>query len=484
MKAENGNYCPTNPNHLNPLYRSILIALYVIAIGSVFLGLIALKPEWKVLFFPEEPKSEQSPHTQQSLAKIQERFGKNPTLIPQKHPKKDNSNTLKQKDSTHSQEVVPISKDSLQSAIEIQYPDGNRQALYQFFRSLESLDNNENQLYRVLHYGDSQLEGDRISSSLRKNLQEHFGGCGAGLQGATNYTNVKFSVLQENDSRWKNYFILGQKKANFGLLAYSFQFDSLAQITFSKSAQTYPLHQKVENVKILYQNALLLQWEENNLTPQEKYLENIGAAIEEIPLTQDFEELKIRFRGTKNTEIYGISLDCRRGIAVDNIPIRGSAGLEFRRMNAANLQKQTKDLQVRLVILQFGVNVTMSAKDYSFYENKFVEEILFLKKCIPNASFLLIGISDRSYKTPSGYASYPAVELLRNTQKRIAARTGCAFWDLYEAMGGKNSMPLWVAEDLASKDFIHFKPKGAELIGNMLAEALLQEYKKFRGFSP
>ncbi|MFN3316321.1 MAG: hypothetical protein ACK40K_05880, partial [Raineya sp.] len=175
---------------------------------------------------------------------------------------------------------------------------------------------------------------------------------------------------------------------------------------------------------------------------------------------------------------------CQKGITVDNIPIRGSAGLEFRKMNPTDLRKQAKDLNVKLVILQFGVNVTMNTKDYSFYENKLVEEILFLKKNIPNVSFLLIGTSDRSYKTPKGYASYPAIELLRDTQKRIAAQTGCAFWDLYEAMGGKNSMPIWVAEDLAAKDFIHFKPKGAELVGNMLSEAILQEYNKFRGFSP
>ena len=469
---------------MNPLYRSILIGLYVIAFGLIFLGLIAIKPEWKTVFLPKEPNPEQTLNTQQALAKIQERFGEKKNITSGKQEEKNQNNRLHKQDSSSSQKYVPTPIDSLLSAIEIQYPDGNRQALLQFFRSLENLENNENQLYRVLHYGDSQLEGDRISSSLRKNLQERFGGCGAGLQGATNYTNAKFSVLQENDSRWKNYFILGQKKADFGLLAYCFQFDSLAQVSFSKSAQTYPLHQKVENVKILYKNALSIDWEEGNSETQEKKLETADASIEEIRLTQNFEKLNIKFRGNKDTEIYGISLDCQKGIAVDNIPIRGSAGLEFRKMNAANLQKQAKDLQVSLVILQFGVNVTMNTKDYSFYENKFVEEILFLKKCIPNASFLLIGTSDRSYKTPNAYASYPAVELLRDAQKRIAARTGCAFWDLYEAMGGKNSMPVWVAEDLAAKDFIHFKSKGAELVGNMLAETLLQEYNKFRGFSP
>lgn len=468
---------------MNPLYRSILIGLYVIAFGLVFLKILSLQPEWEASFFSKENSVQPTTDVRKNIAKIREKFGgKNPSENHSKPAPKSNP-IEKDTSSAHLKVAIP-EPDSLQKMIQIQYPAGNPQALYQFFRSLESLENQENQLYRVLHYGDSQLEGDRISSALRKKLQERFGGCGVGLLGATSYTNVKFSVLQENDSRWKNHFVLGQKKANFGLYAYCFQLDSLAEIVLKKSDKTYPTHQKVENIKILYKNTLTLSIEENTSLRQERKLEASIANVEVMPLNQNFEEIKITCQGDKNTEIYALALDCQRGIAVDNIPIRGSAGLEFRKMNAANLRKQSKDLNVKLLILQFGVNVTMNARDYSFYENKLVEQILFLKKCIPNASFLLIGTSDRSYKTAEGYASYPAVERLRDTQKRVAARTGCAFWDLYEAMGGRNSMPLWVAEDLAAKDFTHFKPKGAELVGNMLAEALLQEYNKFKGFSP
>ena len=469
---------------LNPLYRSILIGLYVIAFGLIFLGIIALRPEWETLFLPKEPNIQYTIEIKKNIAKIQEIFGDRKSLPTEKNQEKEARSHSQNQDSNSIKKEELLKTDSLQNSIQIQYPDGNTQALHLFFKSLQTLENQENQMYRVLHYGDSQLEGDRISSALRIKLQERFGGCGVGLLGVSNYTNTKFSVLQENDSRWKNHFILGQKKANFGLYAYCFQLDSIAEVVLKKSDKTHPAHQKVENVKILYKNKVSLVWEEEKDKLQEKSLEANLASIEILALNQAFEEVKVVFKGNKNTEIYGLCLDCQKGIAVDNIPIRGSAGLEFRRMNAVDLQKQTKELNVKLVILQFGVNVTMNTKDYSFYENKLVEEILFLKKCMPNVSFLLIGTSDRSYKTPNGYTSYPAVELLRDTQKRVAAQTGCAFWDLYEAMGGKNSMPIWVAEDLAAKDFIHFKPKGAELVGNMLSEAILQEYNKFKGFLP
>ena len=60
----------------------------------------------------------------------------------------------------------------------IQYPNNNLSILYPFFKKL---DNAKNKKVRIMHYGDSQIEGDRISGRLRQRLQREFGGNGAGL---------------------------------------------------------------------------------------------------------------------------------------------------------------------------------------------------------------------------------------------------------------------------------------------------------------
>ena len=62
---------------------------------------------------------------------------------------------------------------------EIQYR--NNSALEKFFSALRSLNDNPASI-RVLHYGDSQIEGDRITDYLRLKLQGQFGGHGPGLQ--------------------------------------------------------------------------------------------------------------------------------------------------------------------------------------------------------------------------------------------------------------------------------------------------------------
>ncbi|MBC7865621.1 MAG: hypothetical protein IAF38_21785, partial [Bacteroidia bacterium] len=62
----------------------------------------------------------------------------------------------------------------------IQFKDGKKGALDKLFTSLKFF-KEENKSVRILHYGDSQIEGDRISDYLRMKLQNQFGGEGPGF---------------------------------------------------------------------------------------------------------------------------------------------------------------------------------------------------------------------------------------------------------------------------------------------------------------
>ena len=53
------------------------------------------------------------------------------------------------------------------------------------------------------------------------------------------------------------------------------------------------------------------------------------------------------------------------------------------------------------------------------------------------------------------------------------------FWDMYEVMGGKNSMVEWVKLNLAATDYIHFAPAGARKISTLLYSALIKEYENY-----
>lgn len=92
-----------------------------------------------------------------------------------------------------------------------------------------------------------------------------------------------------------------------------------------------------------------------------------------------------------------------------------------------------------------------------------------------------MGTTDIATKQGTDYTSYPYLEMIRDAQRRAAFAAGCAFWDAYEAMGGKNSMPAWVFNNppLAAKDFTHLSPRGANILAELLYKAIMKDYQRY-----
>jgi lysophospholipase L1-like esterase len=74
-----------------------------------------------------------------------------------------------------------------------------------------------------------------------------------------------------------------------------------------------------------------------------------------------------------------------------------------------------------------------------------------------------------------------AIPAMRNTQRQIAQKTGIAFWDMFEAMGGENSMVKFSEgkPPLAAKDYTHLNFKGGRILAGRLVKSLLFEKEKY-----
>jgi lysophospholipase L1-like esterase len=138
-----------------------------------------------------------------------------------------------------------------------------------------------------------------------------------------------------------------------------------------------------------------------------------------------------------------------------------------------------KMMDVGMVILQFGGNVVPYMKNnYSAYERYFKRELNVIKKILPGIPVIVIGPSDMSIKEKDMFITYPNLEGVRDAIRKATLDSGFVFWDMYEAMGGKNSMPSWVTANppLAAKDYVHFNARGAKIVAEMFSNALLNEY--------
>ncbi len=102
-----------------------------------------------------------------------------------------------------------------------------------------------------------------------------------------------------------------------------------------------------------------------------------------------------------------------------------------------------------------------------------------MKSINPEAGIIVVGPADKSVKEKDKYVSYKYIEPLIKEMKKSAFEGGAAYWDIYKAMGGKNSMPSWVNAELAGSDYIHFSTQGASIIANMLYNAIIYEYNRY-----
>ena len=61
----------------------------------------------------------------------------------------------------------------------------------------------------------------------------------------------------------------------------------------------------------------------------------------------------------------------------------------------------------------------------------------------------------------------------------LAKRHNGVVWDLFEIMGGFDSIRIWEAYDLARPDKIHFSREGYELQAQLLFSAIREAYGNY-----
>ena len=410
----------------------------------------------------------------------------------------------------------------------IQFPADSAGVLDNFFKALDDVRINHAHIH-ILHYGDSQIEGDRISSVIREHFQANdlFGGCGPGLIPVRGVLHGSASWRLHDSGNWTKYSNFQKNTVDpahnqYGLHCEFFRFipypePDTAQVAIdsSDSLEDQIILAQVDSVPLLadpdsawfevksygaaaaharYFNQIRLFYahvEEPvdlimTINESEIYHEvldpGIGLQEKSWPMNGNFKSVRFDFKGTTSPDIYDVVLDCSQGISVDNLGLRGSAVTNFTGMSPTMLAAQIKAINGKMAILQFGVNVVPNVVEhYKYYENMMYRQIMALKRAVPDIPVLVIGVSDMARKEETSMESYPNVELIRNAQRNAAFRSGAAFWDLYEAMGGHNSMVSWVENEppYAEKDYTHFNPRGARIIGQVVYDAWMEVYYNY-----
>lgn len=368
-----------------------------------------------------------------------------------------------------------------------------------FFNALSAVSAGQSAT-RILHYGDSQIEGDRITSYIRSRLQKAFGGYGVGMVSPVSQAYPPYGLTLANSRGWKRYSVMPAHRRlshlQYGLNGSVSHFtdkrvDS-ALNTFYYGEVTIKRQQNAGRGMLFNQCLVLLRTGSSPLAVSLQISpdSSLSKIVQPAPCVEALSfdiphalsPLSFRFSSSSPVDIYALSLQSPNGIQVDNIPMRGSAGIDFRAFSDSTIVQTARFLKPSLIILQFGDNVVPSRlSNYNHYREQLKQEILRLKRLLPEVSFILIGVSDMGFKDGETYRSYPNVTAVRDAQRSAALQAGIAFWDCFTAMGGRNAIIAWVnaRPPLATSDYVHFTPRGARFVGELFYAALIEEYNRF-----
>jgi len=358
--------------------------------------------------------------------------------------------------------------------------------LHHFFQKLFALEETKKGSVRIAYFGDSMIESDLIVMDVRKNYQKKFGGQGMGfvpLSSISHYFNG--SIRYESSPEWDTYsdFISKKSPSSLGISGFvSFANEGSSVWTSYRSA-LLPLarptlfYGRSENSKA----SIIITT--NNGTIDSVLLKPIGILNKQV-LASWPRELKIQFNNAESIPFYGIDFSSGSGVNIDDFALRGNAGLSLGKYDMALMNAFQREFNYDLIVLQFGANVLkLEAKnEYNWFAGRMTNVVNHLKKCFPNADFLIISMTDKVTKYGTEMKTDTALTALIRAQEKYARNTGSAFINLFQLMGGEGSMTKWANEtpSLVRDDYTHFNINGAKKIGDLIFEKLNKEYENFK----
>lgn len=358
-----------------------------------------------------------------------------------------------------------------------------------FFDALKRLKSDPNAQVRVLHFGDSQLEGDRITMQLRDAYQRKYGGTGFGYVALKPL--VAPSALGFNDGGgFARKTVFGRRDTSYKDMRYG----HLGSFTVLEKMDSNTYGGRIDLEKRRWGYARARNFSTARMHLEGEYTTRVELLVEDTVFSSRMfpegewtlalelpkvDEFSIVLSSKGPSRIYGLSFESPTGFHADNVAMRGASGMMFSKMNDEQFAQSLRREEYQLIVLQFGGNAVPYLKDAAHakrFARALGRQLGHVQRLYPNAAYMYIGPSDMARKEGLEMKSYPLIKVLKKHLREEVMRRGAGYWDLYDIMGGEGSMVQWVEaeEPLAVKDYIHFTPKGAKKVGHQWVAAMGQ----------
>ena len=380
--------------------------------------------------------------------------------------------------------VAPVAEQPEGVTPILDYSQGQAGGMYYFYQQLARA-RQLGRPVRIAYYGDSFIEGDIFSQDLRELLQDQFGGNGVGWVDCASQVHGFRQSVVHSFSGITEYEIVKRpfSNANQGIAQRYFTATEGARITY-KGARARR-HQNQWTKAIFYlrsDGGLRLQ---TTMNGDSTIVDTIAGAPrlqtiecrDSVPMTS----VSYTLRGIgSGTLFYGVALEPLSGVIVDNFSMRGSAGYTLSQIPDATLAQFAALRPYDLIVVHYGLNVANTGQsNYSGYTRNMGQAIEHLRQAYPHTSILVVGMPDRDQRSANGLHTMKGVEALVAYQQIMASDHAVSFFNLFEAMGGRDSMKGLVEQGMANKDYTHINFKGGRHLARFLFDAIMAGYHSY-----
>lgn len=326
-----------------------------------------------------------------------------------------------------------------------------------------------NGVYRIVHFGDSHIQADRITSAIRKELQHICGDGGSGIIFPYSLCG-SYGPMGVDTKVTGNYSYITQLKnpssEPIGLMGYNLHLQSNTNLSMTfnddfkgKRSKTITIwiHSPQDTTHIILNGAWTLT--------QRK---SLGLGIYSYTYETAIIPNEISFTAAINTSFWGLEFHSPDGLSYQQ---NGLVGAQFTHLisHADHVILQLNSIQPDLLIFSYGTNEAYTEIDTLAYLKQISKFIQRVKTSLPHTPILITNAPD----TRSSGKIPPSQISVNETLRKAASECHAAYFDLNKAMGGWGSLYTWNKKGFLLKDMLHFNKEGAKVLGMLIGYAML-----------
>lgn len=348
----------------------------------------------------------------------------------------------------------------------------------------------------IVHIGDSHVQADINTSTIRELLQYDFGNAGRGLVSPLKIcgTNQPTDYVFQSSNSWKTVKLMNTSwMQTVGFTGTSIRpASSTSELTIgTKDTDDYNPFSSTT----IFHNGKLSIKEVTDADGNKLDFRAIPSRdYTQIVLSSLATKINVKFASAGDLTLYGASLSGERpGVFYHSIGNNGATFDSYNRIGSVGLG--INPLHPNLVIISLGTNEAFGRQDIARFKRSIDLLVSNVRQANPEALILLTTPMEchrsvvtkkkvrvrrkgrKGYRTVTRtnktYAVNMNIAPLRKAILDYGKANGVAVYDWYDVAGGNGASTSWINSDLFAKDRVHHTHKGYNLEGRLIYDAIM-----------